>query len=139
MAMISGQAPNTTAQTDCQVYQDFASTGITAADGQLVGQGCVFPIGVNTVADQLQTASLTWHAYMEDMTSPCLHPTLNSQDTTQSAEFGNQYAARHNPFVYFQSIIDTASCTQNDVPLTNLTSRGSFAVLEARYGESELV
>ncbi len=122
MAMISGQAPNTTAQSDCQIYQDFASAGITAADGQLVGQGCVFPSGVTTVADQLQAANLTWHGYMEDMSSPCLHPALNSQDTTQSARFGNQYAARHNPFVYFHSIIDSASCAKNDVPLTHLTS-----------------
>ena len=122
MAMIGGQAPNATAQSDCQIYQDFAGTGTTDANGQAIGQGCVFPSSVSTVANQLQAANLTWHAYMEDMSSPCLHPALNSQDTTQSAKFGNQYAARHNPFVYFHSIIDTASCAQNDVPLTNLTS-----------------
>src|SRR5919201_111237 len=50
---------------------------------------------------------------MEDMgNSPtddktCRHPDLNSQDHTQDAKVGDQYAARHNPFVYFHSIIDT--------------------------------
>lgn len=125
MAMISGQAPNTYAQSDCQTYQDFDSTGVTAADGQLVGQGCVFPSGsggVITVADQLAAANLTWHGYMEDMPSPCYHPALNSVDSTQDARYGDQYATRHNPFMYFHSIIDSTSCAANDVPLTNLTS-----------------
>ena len=34
-------------------------------------------------------------------------PAINSQDHTQSAHKGDQYAARHNPFVYFHSIIDS--------------------------------
>lgn len=35
---------------------------------------------------------------------------------------GDQYAARHNPFVYFHSIINTSACAANDVPQTNLTN-----------------
>lgn len=50
----------------------------------------------------------------------CRHPALNSQDDTQTARNGDQYAARHNPFVYFHSIIDTPSCNEHDVPLTRL-------------------
>jgi hypothetical protein len=49
--------------------------------------------------------------------STCGHPVLNTLDHTQSAEaptssvlLGDQYAARHNPFVYFHSIIDSARC-----------------------------
>jgi hypothetical protein len=57
---------------------------------------------------------------MEDMGTACRHPALNSRDTTQQARVGDQYAARHNPFVYFHSIIDTPSCAQNDVPLDSL-------------------
>jgi hypothetical protein len=57
---------------------------------------------------------------MEDMPAPCTHPALNTQDQTQTAKPGDQYAARHNPFVYFHSIIDGAACSANDVPLAQL-------------------
>jgi hypothetical protein len=46
----------------------------------------------------------------------------NSPDNTQAATPASQYAARHNPFVYFHSIIDTPSCQNNDVPLGELTT-----------------
>src|SRR6266516_3092374 len=34
----------------------------------------------------------------------------------------DQYAARHNPFVYFHSIIDSPDCHERDVPLDRLQS-----------------
>jgi hypothetical protein len=93
------------------------------ANGQAVGQGCVFPPAVTTVADQLTTAGLTWRGYMEDMGTPCRHPAVGAQDDTQQAEVGDQYAARHNPFMYFHSIIDdNASCQQHVVDLSALTA-----------------
>jgi len=122
IALVSGQAPNVTTQSDCQIYQDFMPGSAVQVDinGQIVGQGCVFPSEIKTVADQLAENQLTWRGYMEDMSEPCLHPALNTQDQTQTAKPGDQYAARHNPFVYFHSIIDTPSCAANDVPLTQL-------------------
>src|SRR5205807_5840852 len=52
----------------------------------------------------------------------CVHPTLNSHDSTQSASAQSQYAARHNPFVYFHSLIDGPSCNRYDVDLSQLPS-----------------
>jgi len=43
VAMISGQAPDSATQGDCHTYQDFNSAREVAADGQIVGQGCVYP------------------------------------------------------------------------------------------------
>ncbi len=120
VAMISGQAPNQQTQADCRTYADFAGTGQVATDGQVVGQGCVYPSSVLTVADQLQSAGLTWHGYMEGMSSSCLHPALNSSDPYQGAT-PDGYATKHNPFVYFHSLVDTGSCAANDVPLTQLS------------------
>jgi phosphatidylinositol-3-phosphatase len=122
IALVSGQAPNVVTQSDCQIYQDFSPGSTVQVDinGQIVGQGCVFPSEIKTISDQLAANQLTWRGYMEDMTQPCLHPALNTQDQTQMAKAGDQYAARHNPFVYFHSIIDTPSCAANDVPLTQL-------------------
>ena len=53
IAQVSGQGPNPQTQGDCQVYSDFAQTG-TVAPGQAVGNGCVYPASVKTVADQLE-------------------------------------------------------------------------------------
>jgi phosphatidylinositol-3-phosphatase len=119
IAMVSGQGPNPITQSDCQIYQELLP-GIIGSDGQALGLGCVYPASVKTVADQLDSAGLTWGGYMEDMASPCQHPALNSPDSTQSATAASQYAARHNPFVYFHSIIDSPTCAAHDVPLTEL-------------------
>jgi hypothetical protein len=35
------------------------------------------------------------------MGTPCRHPAIGALDNTQKAQVGDQYAARHNPFVYF--------------------------------------
>ncbi len=52
----------------------------------------------------------------------CAHPTLGGTDGTESAEAADQYATRHNPFMFFHSIIDnTAECDANVVPLGSLT------------------
>jgi hypothetical protein len=128
IALVSGQAANPTTQADCQIYSD-VFPGTPAADGQVLGpMGCVYPSAVKTIADQLRARGLTWRGYMQDMgNSPteaktCRHPALNSQDKTQSAKVGDQYAARHNPFVYFHSVIDdAASCNANVVPLDRLS------------------
>ena len=125
LAMISGQAPSPETQGDCQVYSDFAGTGVTASHGQVVGDGCVYPSSVKTVANQLSATGRSWKGYLQDMgndpsreSAVCAHPALNAQDRTQQAEQGDGYATRHNPFVYFHSIVDRPSyCRTHDVPL----------------------
>jgi hypothetical protein len=58
---------------------------------------------------------------MEDMGTPCRHPQANTADDTQKAKVGDQYAARHDPFVYFRSITDSPSCASNVVDLSELS------------------
>jgi hypothetical protein len=118
IAMVSGQPPNSNTQADCIFYNDFA--GAVGPDGIAVGQGCVYPTAVKTIGDQLEGKGLTWKQYAEDMGTPCRHPALNSQDTTQTARKNDQYAARHNPFVYFHSIIDRPICNTNVLDLSRL-------------------
>jgi phosphatidylinositol-3-phosphatase len=120
IALVSGQGANLATQSDCQVFADFSPPGVIGPDGQALGQGCVYPASVATVANQLTAAGLTWKGYMEDMPGPCVHPAIGSPDSTQQATADNQYAARHNPFVYFHSIIDTPACAADDVPLPQL-------------------
>jgi len=125
IALISGQAPNPDNQADCQVFNDFPATATVASNGQISDSGCVFPSSVPTVANQLDTAHLTWKAYMQDMgnvptreSAVCGHPTVGMADQTQKAVPGDGYATRHDPFVYFHSIIDdTSLCDSRVVPL----------------------
>lgn len=125
-AMISGQGPTPQIQADCPQYLDFVQTG-TGADGQALGTGCVYPKSVKTLAGQLTAKKLTWGGYMEDMgnnparePATCGHPALGAADPTLRASVGDQYATRHNPFVYFHEITDTKACAANDVPLPRL-------------------
>ncbi len=124
VALISGQAPNAATQGDCTVYQDFAPGAPAQIDknGQAIGQGCVFPAEIQTVANQLAASQFTWRAYMESMPAACTHPALNAADSAQNATASNEYVNRHNPFIYFHSIVDPPACAQNVVALTRLTT-----------------
>ena len=58
---------------------------------------------------------------MDDMRRPCQHPRLDTVDSTQKATAAHNYAARHNPFVYFKSIISRpAYCKKRVVKLSAL-------------------
>jgi hypothetical protein len=71
---------------------------------------------------------------MEDMgndptreNATCGHPVIGTTDQTNhqlapsaAVPKGDQYAARHNPFVYFHSIIDSPDCQTNVVALDKL-------------------
>ncbi len=126
VALVSGIAPNPRTQADCPRYEEFRQTG-TAPDGQPIGSGCIYPASVLTVANQLEARGLTWKGYMEDMgNNPareaprCGHPVAGTEDRTERAERGDQYATKHNPFVYFHAVLDTPSCAMSVAPLTEL-------------------
>jgi phosphatidylinositol-3-phosphatase len=139
IAMISGIAPDPATQGDCGRYEDFTETGI-APDGQPIGRGCLYPSHVLTIANQLTARNLTWKAYMEDMgrdaareASSCAHPRIGDRDETERAAVNDQYATKHNPFVYFHAIIDSPACQRNVVPLTALDADLQSASSTARY------
>jgi hypothetical protein len=140
IAMISGQAPNPQNQGDCLTFDDF-TPDVIGPDGQAAGSGCVFPSDVNTIAGQLAVAGLTWRDYNQSMGADparepgeCAHPGINQQDHTQSATATDQYATRHNPFVYFHAIIDdTTLCDSHVVNLNLLPQDLSSAASTPNY------
>ncbi|MEY2566901.1 MAG: phosphatidylinositol-3-phosphatase [Actinomycetota bacterium] len=128
IAQISGQGPNPDTQADCVQFKEFVSTG-TGDNQQELGTGCVYPKNVKTIGDQLTAAGKTWRAYQEDIgnsateAKTCRHPVIGEGDTTLVARQGDMYATRHNPFMYFHSIIDDpASCAENVVGYDALTT-----------------
>jgi len=132
VAQLSGQAPNLNTQSDCQNYTDFQpSTAVIGPGGQAAGIGCVYPTQVKALPDQLTATGHSWKAYLQDMGNDqtreddrCGAPAnsfgTGGKDGTQSATARDQYAARHNPFIYFHSIRDSELCHTNVVPLDQL-------------------
>jgi len=144
ISMISGQSATPDTQDDCipgltasvGKYVDVAQTG-TTPDGQVIASGgCIYPATVKTLPDQLVAAGFTWKGHMGDMgndpareSATCGHPTLQGADNTNTAEApsaavpaGDAYATRHDPFMYFHSIVDSPICQTNVVNLSKLTT-----------------
>jgi len=124
IAEISGQAPDSDTQADCPVWVPFTKGAtVTGQYGQLKGNGCVYPAKVQTLGNQLSAHHLSWAAYMQGMgNSPkrdhttktkqgpaCGHPKVGSPDDTETATAKDQYAARHEGFMYFESVIGSKS------------------------------
>ena len=103
--------------------------------------------GVRTIGDQLDAMKadewrhhdrrLRWRSYAEDMGNDpvrdygtpdpmggttCAHAPIGGVDNSNSAAANDQYATRHNPFVYFHSVIDDQTrCDAHVVPLGQIT------------------
>ncbi len=144
ISMISGQSPTPDTDNDCLPgftgtvgnFNDVKQTG-TTPDGQVIATGgCIYAKHVRTLPNQLEDAGLTWKGYMGDMgndpsreSATCGHPIIGvGTDNTNSAEapsaavpLGDAYATRHDPFMYFHSIIDDQrSCAHHVVNLNQL-------------------
>jgi hypothetical protein len=141
IALVSGQPPNAENQADCQGFDDFKGA-VVLPSGVVTGTGCVYPPEVQSIGAQLTAKKLTWKTYQEDMgndpnreAAACGHPALNTQDGTQKAEPGDGYATRHNPFVYFHSVIDEVKyCDKHVVALGSPTGVMPAAALRGETG-----
>ena len=144
IGMVGGQSPNALTSGNCTTYTDYPGSAQPDRNGNVSGDGCIYPTQAINVADQLFSARFSWGAYMEDMGKPepvpqgqtapanppqnCVRPDVGAADPTQDVRkadpstgyAGSGYAVRHNPFAYFHSLLDLGSCTQKDVPLDRL-------------------
>lgn len=141
VSLVSGQSATTANQADCGTYSQILDGTTVGAYNQLQGNGCIYPPSIKTLADQLTGANFTYKGYMQDMG---LDPTREgatcgqTQPTATTGAYGvkddtgraqpasatnpqDQYAQRHNPFVYFSSLIASGSCARNVVPLNDNT------------------
>ena len=142
ISLVSGQPPNVENQADCQLFTEFIGAELQA-NGVEDGEGCVYPAGVANIGTQLTAAGLSWKAYEQDMgnnpnreATACGHPALNAKDETQDAVEGDGYATRHDPFVYFKSVIDNQSYC--DAHVVAMGSPGGVMPADALHGETGL-
>lgn len=117
IAMVSGQPPTPSGQADCP---DFNGTGRPKPVGReatgpynlAVGDGCQYPDNFLTIGDQLSAKGLTWKAWNQDIPSPCF---LGSGYRAPGAK--GDYKRKHNPFVLFDSVVESGQCDRNVVGL----------------------
>jgi hypothetical protein len=141
VSLVSGQPPNAQNQADCPQFDNFTGA-VMLPNGVESGTGCVYPAEVPNIGNQLTAKKLTWKAYQEDMgndpnreAAACGHPALNTTDETQKAEAGDGYATRHDPFVYFHSVIDEINyCDKHVVALGSPTGAMPAAALRGETG-----
>ena len=112
IAMTSGQAPTPLFQMDCPNWGACEASEKARLDG-----------GRN-IADQVEEKHLTWAGYMDSMPGTCVHGPAVGPDTFQGgAGAANRYATRHDPFVYYPTIVENdARCNRHVVPYSNLVT-----------------
>lgn len=124
IAAVSGQPPNAESKANCPTFGEFPASSVLEKRGVVPGDGCVYPVEVLTLGDQLVSGRFRWAAYMEGMVDEagkpdtCVHPDFGGAD--EPVQGG--YAAHHNPFVYFHSLLDLGDCAENDLALTELSA-----------------
>jgi hypothetical protein len=123
VALLSGQGPTVETAANCPTYTEITPTGV-GAEEQVLGSGCVYPRATPTLAGQLTAKHLSWRAYVQGsdeagaQAGACAHPVLGAADpTAEQTSSSGVYATFRNPFMYFDSILDTPECAADDVGL----------------------
>jgi phosphatidylinositol-3-phosphatase len=126
IALLSGQGPTPATAANCPLYGDIAPAD-AAGEGQVTGEGCVYPASTETLPGQLSAKHLTARAYVQGIdeagvTAPaCAHPAIGQPDPSGEGAAATQaYATFRNPFVYFHGLSDSPSCALDDVGLAGL-------------------
>jgi hypothetical protein len=129
IALLSGQGPTPETAANCPNYGDVVP-GTESAEGQVEGNGCVYPAATETLPGQLTEAGLKWKAYVQGIEdgaaagqpTACRHPAPGTPDPNLTAISGDAYETWRNPFVYFHSILDAPECAEADVGLPQLAA-----------------
>ncbi len=122
IALVSGQGPTVQTAGNCATYSPLAPSG-TGADGQVLGEGCVYPASTQTVGGQLTALKLKWRAYVQGIdeagsaAGACAHPAAGAADPTFES---GAYATFRDPFVYFESVTSSSGCASDVVGLSAL-------------------
>jgi hypothetical protein len=122
LAMIGGQPPNSETQAGCATYAEFPTNATPDKAGIVSAAGCVYPNTVLTIGDQVTSSGRQWKAYIEGIgPQACPHPDSNALDSTPPPHSGANYDTRHNPFIYYHSLLDLGGCASDDVSITQLS------------------
>lgn len=110
VALLSGQGPTPQTVEGCPEYKPI-DPGTLSVEGQVEGEGCVYPAEAETLPAQLAKAKLSWKAYVE----------APEGDEATAPPAAGCYLTPRNPFAYFAGVTESAECAQNDVSLDQLS------------------
>jgi hypothetical protein len=99
IALLSGQGPTPQTALNCPEYTAVAP-GTVSAEGQVEGEGCVYPAEIKTLPEQLAEAKMTWKAYVEPDPVP----------------------AWRKPFAYFAALSEDPDAVQHEGGLDQLAT-----------------
>lgn len=110
VALLSGQGPTPQTVEGCPEYKPI-DPGALSVEGQVEGEGCIYPKEAEVLPGQLAKAKLSWKAYVE----------APGGDEASVPPAGSCYLTPRNPFAYFASVAESAECAENDVSLDQLS------------------
>jgi len=113
IALISGQGPTPETAADCPSYGDVVP-GTESAEGQVEGNGCVYPATTKTLPAQLAEAKLTWRAYIDRDEAGEEAPPAGTTPPPGC------FATPRDPFAYFHALVDAGECDEGDPGLARL-------------------
>ena len=99
IALLSGQGPTPQTALDCPESTPLAP-GTVSVEGQVEGEGCVYPAETKTLPGQLVEAKLTWKAYLEP----------------------DPVVAWRKPFAYFAALGEDPDAVQHEGGLDQLAA-----------------
>ncbi len=112
IAFAGGQPPNADTRAGCTTFSDFPDSAVPDKKGVVPGAGCNYPNSVISLGDQVSATGDTWRAYSESQGDrACRVPTTPDSD---------EFAARHDPFVFFRSVVDLGDCPTAAVDLRTM-------------------
>ena len=168
VSMVSGQATQPDDQADCPFYDSMSGSLDTSRSlwsdrnaGQFVSaagpnaapgtNGCVYPVNVPTLFNQLDAARVSWKGYAQDLGNPdasgpahsagvqyCGAPYASPGATGSLAQVNpgganatDQYVPKHFPFPWFSSVLQSGDC--NAAHIANLfdSANGLYANLQS--------
>ncbi len=110
IALLSGQGPTLATAAGCPTY-DEVTPGSESAEGQVEGDGCVYPATTKTLMGQLSEADLTWKAYREGAEG-CPAPPADPATPPDAS----------NPFLFFHGVLDRPDCAETNAGLPQLAT-----------------
>lgn len=99
VALLSGQGPTPQTLSNCPESTP-VTPGTVSVEGQVEGEGCVYPAETKTLPGQLTEAKLTWKAYVEP----------------------EPVAAWRKPFAYFAALGEAPEAAQHEAGLDQLAT-----------------
>ncbi len=99
IALLSGQGPTPQTLLNCPESTPVAP-GAVSVEGQVEGEGCIYPAETETLPGQLTKAKLTWKAYVEP----------------------EPVAAWRKPFAYFAALGEDPKAAQHEGSLDQLAT-----------------